>query len=152
MPQVIGELTGGIFTSEMMNYTLKICPVCGKEFKCYSYDGWAFYRRVVKDGRYVKELLCSYHCMSHTGLLHEKKYDDVKARVAMQVSEKKYKDKYHETRAAYRRKHREEINARQNTRYTAGTQEAEVRRLERNWKQRERKKQKDVEKWKAVML
>lgn len=130
-----------------MNYTLRICPVCGKEFRCYGYDDWAYYRRVIKDGKYVKELLCSYHCMPKTGLINDNKYDDNKVKNNNKKQQEKNHAKYYETRSAYRKEHRAEINARQNARYNAGTPESEAARLERNRKQCEWKKQRAIEKW-----
>lgn len=143
---MIQEITSGIFTSPTMPYTPTICAACGKEF--HRFRGW-IYKSGIGGGGHQTKYYCSYHCWPASGLLNEGKYNDAKIRQQVQKSEKMHKEKYHESRKAYRLAHRKEISARQNARYNNGSPEAEAARLERNRKAREKKKQKDVEKWKG---
>lgn len=51
---------------EAVPYVIRTCAVCGKEFHFYP-GTWVY--------RHGDTLYCSYHCMPHTGILHENKYD-----------------------------------------------------------------------------
>lgn len=132
-----------------MPYVLKTCPICGKEFKCYSYDDWAYKLHKNAGGKSFYEYYCSYHCMPATGLLNDKKYDDAKLRKQEKATYDKNREKYQERSKQQHAEHREERNAKAWLKYNAGTPESEAARLERNRKQCEWKKQRAIEKWKG---
>jgi len=138
---------------DIIPYILKTCPVCGKEFKCYDCEHWAYYRKVKVGDKYFKQLLCSYHCMPATGILNENKYSTEKMIEAQRVSYIKNKDQRLAYQKAYRSKkakekyakNKVEIRARANAKYNEKTPEAEARRAEHVRKQRERRHKKAME-------
>lgn len=143
--KVLGDASGDVFSNQHMTGVLTVCAKCGKEFRRYS--EW-IYKSAGEGGGHRAKYYCSYHCWPASGLLNEKKYDDEKLRKAALETYQKNKKIYDERNAAYQKAHRVEHNAKQLLRTNAGTPEAEAARLERNRKNRERKKQKAIEKWK----
>lgn len=144
--KVLGDVSGDIFSNQRMTYILTVCAKCGKEFK--RYPGHIYKRRVMVDGVQIMEYFDRYSCWPPSGLLNEKKYDNEKLCKAGREAYLKNKEKYDERNSVYQKAHRAEISARNYAKNHDGTPEAEVRRLERNRKSREKEKQQAVVKWK----
>ena len=133
---MIQEISAGLYTNQGMTYTIKTCPVCGKEFKCYT-KTWIYKKSILADGHSKLIYYCSYTCWPAGGIINETKYDDAKIKKQEKASKEKNKDKY-----------KEKDVKRSWLRYNDNTPRAAELREERSKKKREKRMQKAIEFWK----
>ena len=72
---MIQEVTGGIYANQGMSYTVKICPVCGKNFNCYT-KTWIYKKAIMADGHSKITYYCSYTCWPAGGIINETKQQE----------------------------------------------------------------------------